>query len=333
MQSFNLAITNSTFMLCILPGSSDPYFCLATEEYLLRNFTEDIFMLWQSHDTVVVGKHQNAMAEIDYRYTREQGIKIARRISGGGTVFHDQGNVNFTFIRNVAGPHEISFSHFTRPIVEALATMGVRAETSGRNDLLVEGKKISGNAEHVFKNRVLHHGTLLYQSNLATLGNAIRVVPGKYVGKAVQSNRSIVANIADFMKEAIPIAQFIEKIMEHQLNSSPNCKMHQFSSDDHSKISKLAKEKFETWEWQFGYSPAYSFINKVQLASGTLSINAEIEKCRFTKVRIEGDHYSGFEGEALEKALVDRPHTFESIEKAHKELGIGSEKEVLYSWF
>lgn len=109
------------------------------------------------------------------------------------------------------------------------------------------------------------------------------------------------ANIADFMKEAIPIAQFIEKIMEHQLNSSPNCKMHQFSSDDHSKISKLAKEKFETWEWQFGYSPAYSFINKVQLASGTLSINAEIEKCRFTKVRIEGDHYSGFEGEALKK--------------------------------
>jgi len=320
-------------MLCILPGSDDPYFCLAAEEYLLRNFTDDVFMLWQSKDTVVVGKHQNAMGEIDYRYTRENGIKIARRISGGGTVFHDRGNVNFTFIRNVAGPHEISFSHFTRPIVEALATIGVLAETSGRNDLLVDGKKISGNAEHVFKNRVLHHGTLLYQSNLATLGNAIRVKPGKYVGKAVQSNRSTVANIADFMKEPIPIAQFIDKIMDYQLNSSPNCKMHLFSSDDRSTISQLAKEKFETWEWQFGYSPAYTFTNKVYLSSGTLSIYAESEKCRFTKVRIEGDHYRRLDGGALAKALIDRPHTFETIEKAHEELGISSDREVFYSWF
>lgn len=320
-------------MLCILPETDDPYFCLASEEYLLRNFQEDIFMLWQSHDTVVVGKHQNAMGEIDYRYTRENGIKIARRISGGGTVFHDQGNVNFTFIRNVAGPHEISFSHFTRPIVEALATMGVHAETSGRNDLLVEGKKISGNAEHVFKNRVLHHGTLLYQSNLATLGNAIRVIPGKYVGKAVQSNRSVVANITEFMKEPPSIGQFIERIMNHQLNSSKNNKKYRFSIDDDTIISQLAKNKFETWEWQFGYSPAYSFTNELKLNERPLKILADIEKCRFTDIRIEGDYYTSEIIASLAKELIGLPHTYESIEGVHRKLELNVNPEVIYAWF
>ncbi len=320
-------------MLCILPETDDPYFCLASEEYLLRNFQEDIFMLWQSHDTVVVGKHQNAMGEIDYRYTREKGIKIARRISGGGTVFHDRGNVNFTFIRNVAGPHEISFRHFTKPIIEALAEMGINSETSGRNDLLVEGKKISGNAEHVFKNRVLHHGTLLYQSNLATLGNAIRVIPGKYVGKAVQSNRSTVANITEFMKEPLSIGQFIEMIMNHQLNNSKNNKKYRFSLDDDSIINQLAKNKFETWEWQFGYSPAYSFTNEIIMNERPLKIFADIEKCRFSNIRIEGDYYSSVTIASLAKELIGLPHTYESIEGVHQKLGLNFDPEVIYAWF
>ncbi len=320
-------------MLCILPETDNPYFCLASEEYLLRNFQDDIFMLWQSNDTVVVGKHQNAMGEIDYRYTRERGIKIARRISGGGTVFHDRGNVNFTFIRNVAGPQEISFSRFTRPIVEALAQMGIQAETSGRNDLLVEGRKISGNAEHVFKNRVLHHGTLLYQSDLDNLGNAIRVKPGKYTGKAVQSNRSVVANITEFMKEPLPIEQFIDVIMNYQLNSSGKNKKYQFSKDDIEIINRLANEKFETWEWQFGYSPAYSFKNEAKLNGCTLEIHAEIEKCRFMNVRIEGDFYSSKIIDNLAHELTGLPHTYESVERIHQQLGLDVNPEVIYSWF
>ncbi len=196
-------------MLCIHLKNQDPYFCLAAEEYFLKNFREDIFMLWQSEDTIVVGKHQNALGEINYRFVREKGIQVARRISGGGTVFHDSGNVNFTFIKNVKGPSEISFKIFTTPVVEALAQLGVTATTSGRNDLLINGFKISGNAEHVFKNRVLHHGTLLFNSDLENLGQAIKVIPGKYESKAVQSNRSPVANISSFLKDQLKIEEFI----------------------------------------------------------------------------------------------------------------------------
>src|SRR5690554_4159748 len=185
-------------MRCIRLSSRDPYFCLAAEEYLMKKFTDDIFMLWQSDDTVVIGKHQNAMGEINYRYVHEQNITVARRISGGGTVFHDSGNLNFAYIKNVSSTSEISFTRFIQPITEALGSLGITATTSGRNDLLVDGKKVSGNAQHIFKNRVLHHGTLLFNSNLQTLGSSIKVIPGLYRDKAVQSNRSIVTNILPY---------------------------------------------------------------------------------------------------------------------------------------
>src|SRR5690606_6498812 len=129
-------------MRCIRLEPKNPYFCLAAEEYLMKKFTDDIFMLWQSDDTVVIGKHQNAMGEISYRYVHGNNIRVARRISGGGTVFHDAGNLNFAYIKNVDTPSEISFGRFIQPVIEALAKLRIQAGTSGRNDLLVEGKKI-----------------------------------------------------------------------------------------------------------------------------------------------------------------------------------------------
>src|SRR5690606_34230164 len=134
-------------MLCLELKNQDPYFCLAAEEYLMKQFSDDIFMLWQSDNTVVVGKHQNAMAEINYPFVHKNNIKVARRISGGGTVFHDRGNVNFTFIKTVDSPAEINFRRFVQPVIKALEKLGVEAVASGRNDLLLHGKKISGNAE------------------------------------------------------------------------------------------------------------------------------------------------------------------------------------------
>src|SRR5690554_2734304 len=243
-------------MRCIRLSSRDPYFCLAAEEYLMKEFSEDIFMLWQSDDTVVIGKHQNAMGEINYRYVHENNIQVARRISGGGTVFHDAGNLNFAYIKNVDSPSEISFARFVQPMVEALAKLGVKATTSGRNDLLADGKKISGNAQHIFKNRVLHHGTLLFDSNLETLGNAIRIVPGKYQGKAVQSNRSIVANILPHLKEKMSLEEFTQFMLDFELAREGN-KKYTLVEDDIRTIQNSADEKFSTWEWNFGYSPKY----------------------------------------------------------------------------
>lgn len=320
-------------MLCIFLENTDPYFCLAAEEYLLKNYTEDIFMLWQSHDTVVVGKHQNAMGEINYRHVRDNGIRVARRISGGGTVFHDKGNVNFTFIKNVSGPHEISFKRFTQPVVDALATLGITAVTSGRNDLLVDNRKISGNAEHVFKNRVLHHGTLLYNSDLENLGNAIRVVPGKYESKAVQSNRSVVVNISEFLENPPTIEDFIRMILRFQLESSSSNQFYTISAQESEIIRKLSTEKFATWEWQFAYSPAYRFLNEGICNGKSLYLQLEAEKGKIANLTIEGDAYSNNHKSMLLQYVRGIYHNFETIESLHNQLEIEYDEDLIYLWF
>lgn len=315
-------------MICIKLQNTNPFFCLATEEYLLKNFTDDIFMLWQSQDTVVLGKHQNAMAEINYPFVRENNITVARRISGGGTVFHDAGNVNFTFIKNVKSPAEISFSQFTEPVREALAQLGVEATTSGRNDLLIEGFKVSGNAEHVFKNRVLHHGTLLFNSDLENLGKAIKVIPGKYESKAVQSNRSTVNNIAQFLNHEMKIKDFIDFLIEVQLKTKGNTN-YELSETDLETIQKLSKEKFETWDWKFGYSPKYVFNNQVEIEGKSLHINLSVKKGRITTCSIAGDYFSAKEAEHITAECIGERHFYEDLERV---LGSGSKK-LIFAFF
>lgn len=300
-------------MICIRLRNTDPFFCLAAEEYLLKNFNEDIFMLWQSDNTVVLGKHQNAMAEINYRFVRENSITVARRISGGGTVFHDAGNVNFTFIKNVKSPAEINFKMFTEPVVEALAQLGIEATTSGRNDLLIEGLKISGNAEHVFKNRVLHHGTLLFDSDLQSLGQAIKVVPGKYESKAVQSNRSPVANISSFLKQAMPVNEFIDFLIGVQLRKEGTVR-YEMTAEDLITIEALAREKFVTWDWRYGYSPKYTFKNELEIDGKILKIFLEVKKGVIENAKFEGDYFSESYNSDLPELLVGQRHFFEDIQ-------------------
>jgi lipoate-protein ligase A len=315
-------------MLCIHLKNTNPFFCLAAEEYLLKNLNEDIFMLWQSDKTVVVGKHQNALGEINYPFVRENNITVARRISGGGTVYHDFGNVNFSFIKNVKSPAEISFKLFTEPVREALAKMGITATTSGRNDLLVEGLKISGNAEHVFKNRVLHHGTLLFNSDLEKLGQAIKVVPGKYQSKAVQSNRSKVANISSFLKKDITTAAFIQFLLEVQLNKTGNQNLSLTNSEE-AIIQKLAVEKFETWDWRYGYSPKYTFVNRVEINNSTLQIELQVKKGYIEQCVIGGNFFSERDKERLEIAVSNKKHFYDDIATALPR----DKEQLIYTFF
>ena len=315
-------------MLCIHLKNPDPYYCLAAEEYLLKNFTDDIFMLWQSNKTVVVGKHQNAMGEIDYRFVSENNIRVARRISGGGTVYHDAGNVNFTFIKNVKSPAEISFKQFTEPVVEALAMLGVEASTSGRNDLLVQGLKISGNAEHVFKNRVLHHGTLLFNSNLQQLGNAIRVSPGKYLGKAVQSNRSTVGNISSFLLKSISVSEFIKFLLNVQLSKS-NTSEYVLNATDEEAITTLFTDKFCTWKWNYGYSPKYSFTNRVEVDGKSLSMKLEVHKGIIKECSITGTHFTTEKALQLNSEFIGKQHCFSHVKKVLQ----SHDANLIYSFF
>lgn len=315
-------------MICINLKNTDPFFCLATEEYLLKNFDDDIFMLWQSDKTVVVGKHQNALGEVNYRYVRENDITVARRISGGGTVYHDAGNVNFAFIKNVKSPAEISFKQFTEPVVEALAQLGIEATTSGRNDLLIKGLKISGNAEHVFKNRVLHHGTLLFNSDLENLGNSIKVIPGKYTSKAVQSTRSKVANIAPFLKTEMSIEAFIDFLIGVQLKKE-GAESYTISADEEKAINKLVDEKFTTWEWRWGYSPKYTFTNKVEIDGRTLGIFLKIKKGRIVNANLHGNYFVEPYATELSALLLGKSHFYEDIRHL---LGTDNE-ELIYAFF
>lgn len=319
-------------MLCILLKNTDPYFCLAAEEYLLKNFDDDIFMLWQSKNTIVVGKHQNALGEINYPFVRENNITVARRISGGGTVFHDSGNVNFSFIKNVKSSAEISFKQFTEPVVEALAKLGIEATTSGRNDLLIEGKKVSGNAEHVFKNRVLHHGTLLYNSDLENLGHAIKVIPGKYESKAVQSNRSQVANISSFLKNKLEISEFIQFLIDVQLKKEGNS-FYELKKTDLQKTDILVTEKFQNWEWNFGYSPKYSFKNTIEINDKTLSIQLNSKKGIIENCVISGDYFSVETSKKISFGLRNKRHFYEDIQNVFEELGIEIKNNLLFYFF
>jgi len=315
-------------MLCIHIKNSNPYFCLAAEEYLLKKFDAEIFLLWQSHDTVVVGKHQCAMAEINYPYVRQKNITVARRISGGGTVYHDSGNVNFSFIKNVNSPSEISFKEFTKPIVESLAKLNVTAVNSGRNDLLVEGKKISGNAEHIYKNRVLHHGTLLFNSNLQNLGQTIKVIPGKYKTKAVQSNRSEVTNISEFLQTKLTLDNFITFLIDNELKYPKN-KMYELSRNDYQNINKLVEEKFSTYEWNFGYSPKYMFENQIFIDGKKLRITLHVERGTITKANISGNYFPIDENSMLSQNLVGTKHFFKNILEVLGEV----QEDIVYTFF
>lgn len=300
---------------CLNQTSSDPYFNLAAEEYFLKNFQEDFFMLWRSIPSVVVGKHQNALAEINHEFVQKNHIPVARRLSGGGTVFHDPGNVNFTFIRNVTNISEVNFKVFTVPVIEALRKLGVEAYTTGRNDLLIDAKKISGNAEHVHKNRVLHHGTLLFNSHLEALKGALKVDLSKFEDKAVQSNRSEVTNIADYLPKPISVEEFTNFLFTEISQSFPEIQACQTTPEDLEAIQKLSIEKYQTWDWIFGYSPRYRFTNTLETENGEIQISLLVEKGKLVDVAISGAIQTDF-SQKIAVALLGCRHDYEAVKKA-----------------
>ncbi len=299
--------------LCIHQTSTDPYFNLAAEEYFLKNFQDDVFMLWRSRASVVVGKHQNALAEINHAFVRENQIPVARRLSGGGTVFHDPGNVNFTFIRNVKDISEVNFKVFTVPVVAALKKLGVDAYTTGRNDLLIDGKKISGNAEHVHKNRVLHHGTLLFDSRLDALKGTLKVDLSKFEDKAVQSNRSEVTNIANYLPDPISVEEFTQFIFGEICQNFPDFAIYELTADDVAAIQKLSEEKYQTWDWIFGYSPRYRYTNKLKTETGEIQVSLLVEKGKIAEATFSGD-ISDEMGQKMAELLVGCRHDLEEVE-------------------
>lgn len=305
-------------MLCIRSHNPDPYFNLAAEEYLLRNTGEEILMLWKSNPVVVCGKHQNVYAEMNYSYVAGNNIRVARRLTGGGTVFHDPGNINFTFIKNGKAGALVQFSSFIAPVIDFLNERGIAAVQGPKHDILVGGKKISGNAEHVYKNRVLHHGTLLYDANLDMLRKSIQRTQGTYIDKSVQSNRSSVMNISSLLPSDETNENFCHQLHSYLKNRSAGTD-YQLNAHEKASIQQLAEEKYMKWEWIYGWSPDYTFQNQWKSESHSLHIEFNVHKGIITEARCSGTLPSvAF----INQQLKDNPHQEKDIRNILLSAGI-----------
>ena len=280
--------------------STDPYYNLAIEEYLLSHTEEDIFMLWQNDKTVVIGKNQNAYAEVDLAYAEANGIRIARRLSGGGAVYHDMGNLNYTFITSNADA--LDFAYFTRPVIDALATLGVDASLSGRNDLECNGKKVSGNAQYVKEGRVLHHGTLLFDTDAEVLSRVLRVDREKLAYRAVHSHKGRVCNLAPLLPEGTGMEDFISHIEAHvrtQMNAE------KADAPEAPEIEALrARNASRAWILsEKRYLTEYSVSHRQKYPFGIVCAEATLSGNTVEQIRISGDFFGREPVTRLEEAL------------------------------
>ena len=303
-------------MRCLISNSHNPYFNLATEEYFLKNGEEELFLLYLNEPSIVVGKHQNLLAEINLNGALANDVKLARRITGGGAVYQDLNNLNFSFIHNCPERDKINFKIFTNPILEALKSLGLNAEFSGRNDLLIDNKKISGNAMHIYKSRVLSHGTLLFNSDLSMLSDSLKNDHSRYADKAIKSVRSPVVNILGHLKTPITIEEFTGSIFTEITQGKEDTDLRPLSTDEESAIQKIAKDKFETWDWVYGYSPKYVFENSIHFGDDSVTAILSIEKGVIQNAKFEKNSQHKEFFNALEDSLSKSPHDFKLVREA-----------------
>ena len=294
-------------------------------------------MLYRNRPSIIVGKHQNALAEINPEFVKKKNIMVVRRLSGGGAVYHDLGNLNFTFIRSGEMGKMVDFEKYSRPIMEVLNNLSVPARFEGVNDLRIGDKKISGNAEHVFKNRVLHHGTLLFSSNLSDLNKALKIREGVYRDKAVRSVRSNVVNISRFLKSEIPILEFRDLIFQHILTTFSDAEEYELSGKDLRSIRQLMEEKYSRWEWNFGYSPRYQLEHSIQLGEKKLSVRLLVEHGIISEIHLL-DQQTKRTLPEMEQELTGVPHNQTAILKKLDTFDIspflpGIDKHILINGF
>ncbi|MEC1261670.1 lipoate--protein ligase [Bacillus swezeyi] len=312
---------------------TDPRINLAIEEYCLKHLDpEQTYLLFYiNQPSIIIGKNQNTIEEINTKYVDENGIIVVRRLSGGGAVYHDLGNLNFSFITKDDGNSFHNFKKFTEPVVEALKRLGVDAELSGRNDLMANGRKISGNAQFSTRGRMFSHGTLLFDSEIEHVVSALKVKKDKIESKGIKSIRSRVANISEFLDQKMTTEEFRNLLLRYIFETEDEIPEYKLTDEDWKIIHQISKERYQNWDWNYGKSPKFNLQHSKRFTAGSIDIRLEVHKGVIHECKVYGDFFGvgdigdieeklagvQYERNAIEEALqgVDIQHYFGNIQK------------------
>lgn len=298
--------------------TTDPAWNLAMEQYVFDCLPKDrmYVMLWQNDNAIIIGKHQNTLAEINEAYVLEKGIRVVRRLSGGGAVYHDLGNLNFTIITDAEAGAEMDFRLFCQPVIRALAKVGVQADLNGRNDLTIDGRKFSGNAQYQKNGRVMHHGTILFDSNPEVLGNALQVDGEKIKAKGVKSVRSRVTNVRPHLPKDLTLPEFRHILLQSILEDTPG-EPHPLTEADLAAVEAIKKARYDTWQWNYGASPACTVRKRRRFEGcGTVEAYLNLKHSTIEEAAFRGDYFSLEDPAHLARSLIGCPLEASALEKA-----------------
>ena len=300
-------------------GITDPRINLAIEEYVLKNMDiekDDYLLFYINQPSIIIGKNQNTIEEINTDYVDENGIIVVRRLSGGGAVYHDLNNLNFSFLTKDDGDAFMNYRRFTKPVVDALKKLGVDAELSGRNDILAEGKKVSGNAQFVTKGRMFSHGTLLFKTDIDAVVGSLKVKQDKIESKGIKSVRSRVGNISDFLKEPMTVESFRLEILKSIFDGEENIQYYELTEEDWANIHQLSEERYQQWEWNYGRSPKFNIQKTKRFPQGGVDLRFEVVQGLIEDMQIFGDFFGIGDVEEIERALKGVRYERAAIEEA-----------------
>ncbi|TAA70584.1 lipoate--protein ligase [Planococcus salinarum] len=300
-------------------GITDPRINLAIEEYLLKKMDveKDPFLLFYINEpSIIIGKNQNTAEEINTDYVDSNGIHVVRRLSGGGAVYHDLGNLNYSFITIDDGESFRNFRKFTEPVVRALNSLGVNAELSGRNDLMAEGRKVSGNAQFSTRGRMFSHGTLMFDTDVEEVVSALKVSKEKIESKGIKSIRSRVANISEFLEQTMTITEFRSSILHSVFEGEANVKLWELTEEDWVGIHEISRERYGNWEWNYGKSPKFNVKHSHRFPVGGIDVRLQVEKGLVEDAKIFGDFFGVGDVSELETAITGVKYERAALDEA-----------------
>ncbi|MGG4392737.1 lipoate--protein ligase [Paenibacillus thiaminolyticus] len=307
-------------------GITDPRVNLAIEEFVLKHLPleEDSYLLFYINEpSIIIGKNQNTIEEINSDYVKANNIHVVRRLSGGGAVYHDTGNLNFSFITKDDGQSFHNFRKFTQPVIDTLRSLGVNADLTGRNDIQVGEQKISGNAQFSTRGRMFSHGTLLFNSEMEHVASALKVKPIKIESKGTKSIRSRVANISEFLAEPMTIEQFKDTILRHIFGMEPDqVPQYKLTVQDWETIHRISQERYQNWDWNYGSSPKFNVEHSKKFPAGIVDVRMDVEDGLIQRMKIYGDFFGVGEVSDIEARLQGVRYEEQAIREALADMDI-----------